>query len=87
MCASVHDSITSEDSRQERIHRIVTLVRARLDAAGVTEHRLVDDNDLYKVLYTAWWLTLTSGRNPDDPQELARTLRDLRLQDDQAGAA
>jgi len=56
-----------------------------LDAAGVHEHRLVTDDELYQVWFTARWLTLTENRNPDDPNELAYTLRKLRLAQTKAG--
>lgn len=86
MCASVHDSSIPYDSRQERA-QVTARLRTLLDAAGVHEHRLVSDDELYQVWFTARWLTLTENRNPDDPNELAYTLRKLRLAQTKAGAA
>lgn len=77
---------TSPDSRQERITRAVAAMRAQLDAAGIP-NRHVSDADLYRVMYTVWWLTHLDNRDPDNPDEQARTLRMLRESTEQAGAA
>lgn len=86
MCASVHDSSTSQDSRQARIAHAVAGLRRQLDAAGIP-NRHVSDADLYRVMYTVWWLTCLDNRDPDNPDEQARTLRMLRESTEQAGAA
>lgn len=86
MCASVNDSITSQDSRQARIAHAVAGLRRQLDAAGIP-NRHVSDADLYRVMYTVWWLTHLDNRDPDNPDEQARTLRMLRESTEQAGAA
>jgi len=65
MCASVHDSSTSQDSRQARIAHAVAGLRRQLDAAGIP-NRHVSDADLYRVMYTVWWLTCLDNRDPSD---------------------
>jgi len=82
MCASANDSSSSGVRRQ-----VIAWLREQLGAANIPDHRLVSDDDLYKVFYTAWWLTLVDGRNPDDQNELAATLRMMRLLDNDEVAA
>ena len=77
---------TSTDSRQERITHAVAGLRRQLDAAGIP-NRHVSDADLYRVMYTVWWLTFLDNRDPDNQDEQARTLRMLRESTEQAGAA
>ena len=77
---------TSTDSRQARIAHAVAGLRRQLDAAGIP-NRHVSDADLYRVMYTVWWLTCLDNRDPDNPDEQARTLRMLRESTEQAGAA
>ncbi|HMN12403.1 MAG TPA: hypothetical protein PKD55_08790 [Bellilinea sp.] len=86
MCASVNDSTLTPDSRQARIAHAVAGLRRQLDAAGIP-NRHVSDADLYRVMYTVWWLTCLDNRDPDNPDEQARTLRMLRESTEQAGAA
>lgn len=86
MCASDSYCSTTNKAPQDRA-LVVARLRTLLDAAGVLEHRLVTDDELYQVWFTARWLTLTENRNPDDPNELAYTLRKLRLAQTKAGAA
>ena len=86
MCASVNDSTLTPDSRQARIAHAVAGLRRQLDAAGIP-NRHVSDADLYRVMYTVWWLTCLDNRDPDNQDEQARTLRMLRESTEQAGAA
>ena len=72
---------TSSDSRQ-----VIANVRRQCVALGVDLTPLSDD-ELYRVLYTAWWLTVLDNRDADNPHELARSLRTLRTRQVQAGAA
>lgn len=86
MCACDSYYIKPHTERQD-VQRVASRLRTLLDAAGVHEHRLVSDAELYRVWFMARWITLTDNRNPDDYNELARSLRELRQAQAEAGAA
>jgi len=81
MCTPAYDTSTSKNARQ-----VLAGVRRQCAALGVDLSPLSDD-ELYHVLYTAWWLAVLDNRDANAPQELARSLYMLRVRQTWEGAA